>query len=314
MKLRFIFNPCSGRPRRNAPLLPALREFISAQALDADLVCTEGPGHATEIARDAIAAGCERIVAVGGDGTVNEIAQAIIHSPVAMGLVPCGSGNGLALHLGLPTSPLRALVLAAGGRGRVAELDTGNVNGLPFVNAMGLGLDAEVGRRFNLLARRGLPAYVKTALAAFLARKVERCSVIVDGRIEAIDALLIAIANSDQYGNRAKIAPHARVDDGALDLVAVLPVGFAGACVLGARLFLGTIDRSPRVRRLKGARFLIERASAGIIHTDGEIHVAAATLEVAVRPRSLRVVVPAECAAVTHSASRSAAGFALQLP
>ena len=151
MKLRFVFNPKSGRPRRNAPVLPLLRSFISARALDADLVSTEGPGHATEIARDAVAAGCLRVIAVGGDGTVNEVAQALIHTPAAMGLVPCGSGNGLALHLGLPRSLTGALDLATGTSGRLAELDTGTVNGLPFVNAMGLGLDADVARRFNRL-------------------------------------------------------------------------------------------------------------------------------------------------------------------
>src|ERR1700677_3344126 len=102
MKVRFVFNPRSGRPRRNAPILPAVREFIAARGLDADVVCTEGPGHATEIARDAVASGCLRVVAVGGDGTVNEVAQALIHTAAAMGLVPCGSGNGLALHLGIP--------------------------------------------------------------------------------------------------------------------------------------------------------------------------------------------------------------------
>src|SRR5277367_2209383 len=155
MKVRFVFNPRSGRPRRNAPILPALGEFISARGLDADLVCTEGPGHATEIARDAVAAGCLRVIAVGGDGTVNEVAQALIHTPAAMGLVPCGSGNGLALHLGLPRTLADALDLATGTSGRVAELHTGAVNGLPFVNAMGLGLDAEVSRRFNRLTRRG---------------------------------------------------------------------------------------------------------------------------------------------------------------
>jgi len=314
MKVRFVFNPRSGRPRRNAPILPALREFIAAHGLDADVVCTEGPGHATDIARDAVAAGCLRIVAVGGDGTVNEVAQALIHTPAALGLVPCGSGNGLALHLGIPTSPAEALQLAAGESGRVAELDTGTVNGLPFVNAMGMGLDAEVGRRFNLLARRGLPAYTWTALAAFFSRTTERCSVTVDGRGETIDALLIAVANSDQYGNQAKIAPHARVDDGVLDLVVVRPVGFLGACVLGARLFLGSIDQSRDVRRLRGARFVIERPGAGIIHTDGETHMAAACVEVQVRPRSLRFVVPADCAAVGPAESRSSSGFALQLP
>ena len=314
MTMRFVFNPRSGRPRRNAPILPALRSYIAARALDADILCTEGPGHATEIARDAVAAGCRRVVAVGGDGTVNEVAQALIHTTAALGLVPCGSGNGLALHLGIPSRLADALELAAGTSGRVAELDTGVVNGIPFVNAMGLGLDADVGRRFNRLTRRGLPAYARTALAAFLGRRNERCHVTCGGRRETVDALLIAVANSDQYGNNAKIAPHARVDDGFLDLVAVRPVGIVGACALGARLFLGTIDMSGDVRRMRGARFTIERPSPGAIHTDGETHDAEATLEVQVRPLSLRIIVAADCAAVAPPGDRAASGFALQLP
>jgi YegS/Rv2252/BmrU family lipid kinase len=314
MKLRFVFNPKSGRPRRNAPVLPLLRSFISARALDADLVSTEGPGHATEIARDAVAAGCLRVIAVGGDGTVNEVAQALIHTPAAMGLVPCGSGNGLALHLGLPRSLSGALELATGTSGRLAELDTGTVNGLPFVNAMGLGLDADVARRFNRLVKRGLPAYAATAIAAFLNRKTEHCHITVGGHRETVDALLIAVANSDQYGNNAKIAPHARVDDGVLDLVAVRPVGILSACVLGARLFMGNLDRSTRVRRLRATRFLIERPAAGIIHTDGETHMAAAMIEVAVRPRSLRVIVNGDCMSVTPAEDSALMGFALQLP
>ena len=252
MKTTFVFNPRSGRARRTALILPMLKRFIAARALDADLVCTEGPGHATEIARDAVAAGCLRIVAVGGDGTVNEVAQALIHTPAAMGLVPCGSGNGLALHLGLPRALPGALELASGSTGRVAEMDTGTANGLTFVNAMGLGLDADVAQRFNRLARRGLPAYTRTALAAFFGRATERCHVAVDHHRETIDMLLIAVANSDQYGNNAKIAPNARVDDGKLDLVAVRPVGLFAACAIGARLFLGSLDRSARVRRLRG--------------------------------------------------------------
>lgn len=314
MKLRFVFNPRSGRPRRNAPILPMLRSFIAARALDADLVCTEGPGHATELARDAIAAGCQRVVAVGGDGTVNEVAQALVHTTGAMALVPCGSGNGLALHLGIPTGLAEALELAAGPTGRVAELDTGIANGIPFVNAMGLGLDAEVGLRFNRLTRRGLPAYARTALSAFLSRKNERCQVTSGRHRETLDILLIAIANSDQYGNHAKIAPHARVDDGVLDLVAVGPVGLLSACVLGARLFLGSIDHSPEVRRMRGPHFRIERPAAGIIHTDGETHMCDACVDVQVRPGSLRFVVPADCAAVSPPKETRPAGFALQLP
>ncbi|HMD59841.1 MAG TPA: YegS/Rv2252/BmrU family lipid kinase [Opitutaceae bacterium] len=313
MKLRFVINPRSGRSRRTAVILSHLRDFISHRTLDADMVATDGPGHATEIAREAVAAGCTRVVAVGGDGTVNEVAQALIHTPAALCLVPCGSGNGLALHLGLPKALPEALELATGTSGRTAELDTGTANGLPFVNVMGLGLDAEVSRRFNRLVRRGLPAYARTALAAFLSRRTERCRITVGEHRETIDALLISVANSDQYGNNARIAPHARVDDGVLDLVAVRPIGVVGAALFGAQLFLGSIDRNPAVRRLRGARFLIERHAAGIIHTDGETHAAAASVEVLARPRSLRFIVPQDCAAIAAE-DRAATGFALQFP
>jgi len=314
MKLRFIFNPRSGRHRRNARLLPLLRDFISSRGLDASLVATEGPGHATELAREAVAEGCTRIVSVGGDGTMNETAQALVGAPAALAMVPCGSGNGLALHLRLAGNPLAALELATGGDGRIAELDTGVVNGHPFFNAMGLGLDAEVAQAFNLLARRGLSAYASTAFRAFGRRSPERCSVTSGARSLEIDALLIAVANSDQYGNRALIAPGARVDDGVFDLVAVGPVGLFPALVLGARLFLGSIDRSRHVRRMRGSRFVIERPAEGIVHTDGEIHKSGRILEISVLPRSLRVVVPPGSPATRVAGDRLSPSFALQLP
>jgi len=314
MKLKLIFNPRSGRERRNAGILPLLRDYVSRTGNGTELACTEGPGHATEIAREAVAAGFARIVAVGGDGTLNEVAQAMIHTPAVLGLVPCGSGNGLALHLGLPKAVPAALELAVAPAARVAELDTGLLNGLLFVNAMGLGLDADVARRFNGLTKRGLPAYTRTALAAFFGRRTERCRIACGSRKEAIEVLLVAVANSDQYGNNARIAPHARVDDGILDLVAVRPVGLLGAVGLGARLFLGSVDQSPRVVRINGPRFLIERDAAGVVHTDGETHMAAAEIEVTVQPRSLRMVVPAGCTVVAPASAGSRPGFALQIP
>jgi diacylglycerol kinase (ATP) len=314
MKTRFIFNPHSGHNRRRPGLAIALYHFITARSLDADLTLTEGPGHATQLAREAVLAGYSHVVAVGGDGTMNEVAQALVDTPAALALVPCGSGNGLALHLGLPTSPLEALQLFAEGQTRTAKLDTGEVNGFPFFNAMGLGLDAEVSRRFNRLTRRGLPAYARTAIAALRSLRRERCLIKTGGQSEALDVLLIAVANSDQYGNNARIAPGARIDDGLLDLIAVKPVGLFGAAGLAARLFHGSFDRSPHVRRMRGARFVIERPAPGLIHTDGETHLTAATVEIAVRPRSLRVVVPAASPAVAFTDDRTPAGFALQLP
>jgi diacylglycerol kinase (ATP) len=293
MKTRFIFNPHSGRNRRNSPLVPAIHAFIARHRLDADLVSTESPGHATALAQDAVVAGCARVVAVGGDGTMNEVAQALIGAPAALALVPCGSGNGLALHLGIPTTPRRALALIADPASRVAAIDTGTANGHPFCNAMGLGFDAEISRRFNRLTRRGLPAYALTGHAAFRSHRPEACVIFGDGRREELDVFVIAVANSDQYGNRAYIAPGARVNDGTLDLVAVGPVTFFNALPLVVRLFLGTLDRSSHVLRLRDRRFVIVRAAPGLIHTDGETHLTGVSVEVVVRPRSLRIVVPA---------------------
>ena len=312
MKTRFIFNPTSGRNRRRPWFAAVIRDFIAARSLDADFIMTDGPGHATVLASEAVLAECAQVVAVGGDGTMNEVAQALLHSPAALALIPCGSGNGLALHLGLPLSPLGALELVAGAGGRVAALDTGAANGLPFFNAMGLGLDADVSRRFNGLVRRGLPAYVRTALAAVRALRPERVTIRTATHDETLDILLVAVANSDQYGNNARIAPGARVDDGLLDLIAVGPVGLVGAAVLTARLFLGNFDRSPAVRRMRGPRFVIARVAPGLIHTDGETHDAGTAIEVVVHPRSLRVLVPAASRAVAFPAVP--ANFALQLP
>lgn len=314
MKTRFIFNPCSGRNRRRPGLASFVREFIAAQARDAELAVTEGPGHATALAREAAVAGCEVVVAVGGDGTMNEVAQGLLATPAALALVPCGSGNGLALHLGLPRTPLAALRLAVGADARTVAVDTGVANGRPFFNAMGLGLDAEVSRRFNRLVRRGLPAYVRVALSALRALRPERCLITAGPRCEEIAVLLIAVANSDQYGNHARIAPGARVDDGRLDLVAVRAGSWARRAALAPRLFLGNLDRSPLVTRLSGPRFVVDRVAPGLIHTDGETHATGARVEIAVRPQSLRMIIPAASAAVAPARAAPRARFALQLP
>jgi YegS/Rv2252/BmrU family lipid kinase len=270
-----------------------LRQFVAERRLDADIVLTQGPGHATALAREAIEAGCERIVAVGGDGTMNEAAQAMLHSRAALALVPCGSGNGLARHLGLPGSHADALELAVKESASVRLLDTGAAAGHPFFNVMGIGLDADVSRRFNTLLRRGLPAYARTALTAFVRRQNERCTIVCGNRRESLEVLLITVANSEQYGNGAVIAPGAQVDDGQLDLVAVRPVGLWSAAFLAARLFLGNLDKSSRVSRFQGARFEIERQAPGLIHTDGECHAVGSKFDVVVLPGSLQMVCPA---------------------
>ncbi|HTZ21133.1 MAG TPA: diacylglycerol kinase family protein [Opitutaceae bacterium] len=308
MKTCFIFNPCSGKNRRRPWLVPIIREFIATHRLAAEVIPTVRPGHATELAREALAAGCERVVAVGGDGTMNEVAQALIGAPAALGLVPCGSGNGLALHLGIPTNPRAALGLLADPRARVVAIDTGTANGHPFCNAMGIGFDAEISRRFNRLARRGFLAYARTGLAAYV-RFLPQAVTISHGfgSAKRLDVFIVTIANSDQYGNYARIAPQARVDDGVLDLIAIRPLNPLSTATLVARLFTGSVDRSSRVHRMRGRRFVIERSIPGLLHTDGETHDAEARVEVIVRPRSLRIVVPAHSTVARPSPAREKA-------
>ncbi len=290
MKTRFIFNPKSGHNARNPYLLEKTRAFIAEHRLNATVVLTERPRHGTELARQAVDDGCERIVAIGGDGTLNEIAGALVGTPAALGLIPCGSGNGLGRHLGIPgpgKGAFRTLL-----NGTVRSIDTGTANGQPFFNVMGLGFDADLSARFNQLERRGLRAYAATTLGMIFHYEPQTYVITAAGRRHEARGFIVAVANSDQYGNDCFIAPGASVDDGLLDLTLLRPKSLLLAVPLIPRLFLGSIDRSASVDRFRAAAFTIERTSPGLFHTDGETHPCGTVVEVAVRPRSLRVLVP----------------------
>lgn len=291
IKTRFIFNPRSGHNAKNPRLLDRARAFIREHALDANVVLTERPRHATELARRAVTEGCGLVVAIGGDGTLNEVAAGLVGTNAVFGLIPCGSGNGLGRHLGIPgpgQGAFRTLI-----EGRVRAIDTGEINGIPFFNAAGFGFDAEIAHRFNQLTRRGLSAYVRTTLGALAHYRAQPCLIRNGVASLQTNAFLLTVANSDQYGNDCFIAPGASVEDGQLDLTVITRASVFNAGPLAARLFLKKIGGSSSVVRLRGDHFTIERAAPGLIHTDGETHVADATLEIVVRPRSLRIMVPA---------------------
>ena len=290
VKARFIFNPHSGRNARNPYLLERARAFIWENRLAAEVVLTERRAHATELARRAVAEGCSLVVAIGGDGTLNEVATGLIGSSAALGLIPCGSGNGLGRHLGIPNPGRGAFQTLL--HGRVRTIDTGVVDGLPFFNAMGVGFDAEISARFNRLTKRGFSAYVRTTAGLFFQYRPGLYTIRSGDTELKTTAFLVTVANSDQYGNDCFIAPGATVDDGLLDLTVIKRASLFGAVPLAARLFTKSIDRSGAITRLRGATFVLERPSAGPIHTDGEVHEAGARMEISVRPQSLRVMVP----------------------
>ena len=292
LKLRFIFNPHSGHNLRNPHLLNRAREFIQEQQLDATVVPTQRPLHATELARQAIAEGCDTVVAIGGDGTINEVATGLIGTKTTLGLIPCGSGNGLGRHLGIPKPNQLAFDTLLKGRTRV--IDSGAANGRPFFNVMGLGFDADIADRFAKLTRRGFNAYVRTTLSAW--SSYEPQNIVIRNGNQTIEspALILSVANSDQFGNNCYIAPGAQVDDGLIDLTILKPVGFFKALPLAMRLFRGSLDGSPHALRMQGTKFVIQRPTAGLVHTDGEPFITSAEVTVTVLPKSLRVLVPVD--------------------
>lgn len=275
---------------RQPHLLNRVRQFVRLQMPGGEIIATTHPEHATQLAREAVNQGYAMVVAIGGDGTMHEVAAALVNTPTTLGLIPCGSGNGLGRHLGIPRPDQHAFDTLL--QGEVKVMDTGIVNGHPFFNVMGLGFDAEISTQFARLARRGFLAYIRTACLAWRRYQPAVVTIQASGRTVSTRALLLAVANSDQYGNNCYIAPSARIDDGLLDLTILQPVNLLQALPLVARLFSRSVHRSKHALTLRAERFEIRRAKPGLVHVDGESFEAESLLTVQVRPASLRVLAP----------------------
>lgn len=286
LKTRFIVNLRSGRAAR---CWSALKKFAAEQG--ADVAQTERPRHATDLAKRALDDGIELVVAVGGDGTMNEVASALVGTGAILGLVPCGSGDGLGRHLGLHGPASRALEILRHGRPRL--IDSALADGHPFFTAAGLGFEAEIAQRFNQLTQRGFLRYLSTSATAFREWLPEHYTIIHGDQREKVHAFTLVVANSDQYGNNAFIAPGARIDDGRLNLCAIPPITWLNAVPLITRLFAGSIAKGGNVTSRTSDRFVVERNGSGLLHTDGEQHEAGPQIEFVVRPASLRVMCPA---------------------
>ncbi|MBL9210652.1 MAG: diacylglycerol kinase family lipid kinase [Opitutaceae bacterium] len=292
MKTRLILNPRSGPAGQWGNRRATLARALAALHVDVAIVETRGSGDASGLARAALAEGCTRIIAAGGDGTVNEIAQVLRGTDATLALVPSGSGNGLARHLGIPLRPEPALALLRPGGGVVTAIDTAQANEHFFCTTMGLGFDAEIAARFGACKGRGLSGYLRTGWQAWRERAPLTCVIEAPGETWTQPILLLTIANAEQYGNGVRIAPGASVRDGLLDLIAVSPVGIVGAASLGLQLLLGRHANDRRVRRVAGAAFRVRLPGPGRLHTDGEVRPTGACVDVRIRPRSLHVLVP----------------------
>ncbi len=293
MSIAVIINPVSGRSRPDAA---PERAQLAARTIErdgerAEIFVTERPGHARELAADAVRAGARLVMAWGGDGTINEVASALAFGPVPLGIIPAGSGNGLARELGIAPRAERALSEAM--RARPSSIDLGELGGRMFVNLAGTGIDAYVAARFNDrgTTRRGFGGYLREGTRALASYRPVVYTITTDDDRLVARALVVVVANGVQYGNGARIAPGATLDDGELDLVVVEERSRLTTICRAPHLFRGTLATVPgcSIRRIREAT--IECDTSMIFHVDGEPVADGTRLAARVHPAALMIAV-----------------------
>lgn len=288
-KILFVVNPISGG--RSKKKIPGIIEAcLDHSKFEYRISYTERVEHAYMLAKAAAKESYDIVVAVGGDGTVNEIAKALLHSNIALGIVPFGSGNGLARSLGIPMNASRAIKVL--NHLNEDKIDAGSLNNFYFFNMAGSGFDAQISHRFANLKSRGFSGYVKTTFQELANYTSEDYTITCDGVAINEKAFIVSIANSSQYGNEAHIAPLADVRDGLFDVVVVKPFPWYTFPGLAYKMFTKTAHTSKYVQIIKAKEIQIERTKAAPIHIDGEPQDADARLIISVLPKSIRVLIP----------------------
>ncbi|MDR1156145.1 MAG: diacylglycerol kinase family lipid kinase [Bacteroidales bacterium] len=287
-KISFIINPISGTRKKDSwPEI--IRRTIDASRFDIRVFFTEQAGHASELASRQIDEGVPYIVAVGGDGTVNEVAMSVRDTSAAMGIVPCGSGNGLARHLHIPLKLNDALQLI--NTASVISIDYGLVNSRPFFCTFGAGFDARISHVFATSGKRGLLTYVLIIAREFISYRSRKYRLKIDGNKFKTKAMMVTIANSAQYGNNGYISPDADITDGELDVCILRPFPKFQAVRLAFRLLHKSIHKSPYYSMIKGKKIVLRRKREGNVHLDGEPYTMGKKLKIRIVPQGLKVLV-----------------------
>ncbi|MXV17536.1 diacylglycerol/lipid kinase family protein [Hufsiella ginkgonis] len=287
-RILFIINPISGgKDKTRVPRL--IEKYLDKEKFRPEYLFTEGRGHARELTATEVANQAAIIVAVGGDGTINEVAGAIEGSATTMGIIPCGSGNGLARSLGIPLNLRKAI----GELNLLQEkvIDTGDMNGKKFFNMAGMGFDAHISAKFAHDHTRGFMGYVRTSFAEITTYRAQDYRVVVDGVVADREAFMISIANSSQFGNGAHVSPYASLTDGLLDVCIIKPFPLYHFPVMGYHMFSKTADKSGYVEIIRGSSIQISRAKEGPVHLDGEPVVMEKELKIEMKPLSLKILV-----------------------
>lgn len=288
-KALLIINPVAGtRSKQNVG--KAVADALAKADVKLTVVTTKGAGDASRFAAEAVNKGYSTVISAGGDGTVNEIAGSLSHTETALGILPLGSGNGLARTLGIPQDITEALkIITTGHR---LKCDRGIVNEKPFYCTFGIGLDATVSEKFASMKRRGRSTYIRSFLREFINYRSQPYAISIDGKVITEKALLIAVCNASQYGNNAYIAPKAKLSDGLLDITVVHSGSPVETALLGVDLMTGFIDRNTRIDTFQVKSAVITRLDDGPVHLDGEPLHMSRKLEISCDPRALTVYAP----------------------
>lgn len=290
-KAMLIINPISGTGKKNG-LAQKVETKLGHAGYDVDVRVTTCRGDATRLAGEAVAKGYDAVLAAGGDGTVNETAKALCGSEVTLGIIPSGSGNGLARHLRIPVDVDRSLDVIAGGN--AIKGDYGTVNERPFFCTFGVGFDAAVSHSFAKQSRRGLLMYMKSALTEYLKYKPETYTISANGKILTEKAFVIACCNASQYGNNAYIAPEASITDGLLDIIIIHQGSPIDTALVGMDLFTGYINSNTMIHSLRAPAAVIYRTNDGPAHIDGEPMIMEDIMDIRCHHRGLNIFVPGD--------------------
>ena len=286
-RITFIVNPVSGgKDKKN--VLAAIDRYLDRSECTYKVLTTGKPGDATAWARETRA---DIVVAVGGDGTVSEVALGLLGTEKALGIIPCGSGDGLALHLGISRYPAKAVRVL--NEACITRIDAALLDSRPFFCTAGVGLDADVAFAFARSSKRGLGTYISTAWNLWMhGDRASRYEVETDAETWTGPAVIVTVGNANQWGNEARIVPKASLRDGLLDVTVVEPFATWEIPALAARLMMGKADTSRHVRTFRSTQVHIRRDHTGPAHLDGDPFEAGLDLQMETKPGTLRVVVP----------------------
>jgi diacylglycerol kinase (ATP) len=290
-RIIFIVNPKAGITPKSKVVIELLAgNLIPSSKFITEVVFTERAGHATELAKAAVEKRNDIIVASGGDGTVNEVACALVNTDIPMGILPAGSGNGLARCLGISMS--YALALRTIIRGNTKLMDVATVNDELFTSIAGIGFDAFVAQKFSESAIRGMLSYMQIILNEFRNYKPVRYNLTIDGKTIEKLALMIVFANSDQFGYNTRIAPGATVDDGLLDICVIRKMPVSQLLSVGYHSMRGTLGNTGFAEYYKGKEISINHVVDPLMNIDGEPKIVNSPINISIKPLALRVIVP----------------------